>query len=201
MCITANEVTHLSPDSEDKVNLYKSLNKFCVLLAGCCLLFANDSYAIDFEGLQNQCAELGFKIKTPENGKCVLKLRKKVIGANSDSVSNSVPVISQSIKAASQRNYERQQRYAKDAEIEQKNREIEALRQQQAALQLQQQQLAAQQRRQESSSSDLLLLMGILGGAASGYGGRSTQTYQPPIDIPKNCTSHVFGNTVNTNCW
>lgn len=192
MCIAANEVTHLLPDSEDKMNLYKLSNKFCVLLAGCCLLLANDSYAVDFEGLQNQCAELGFKIKTPENGKCVLKLRKKVIGLSSNSDSNSAPVISQSIEAASQRNYERQQRYAKDAEIEQKNREIAVLRQQQA---IQQQQLAIQQqqaiqRQQEPSFASSL--GAVLLGAAIGYGGgrnsspavqsyQPIQTYQPTI--------------------
>ncbi|MCX7073946.1 MAG: hypothetical protein NTZ70_03910 [Methylococcales bacterium] len=196
MCIAANEVAHLSPDNEDKMNLYKSSNRFCVLLVGCCLLLANDSYAVDFDGLQNQCAELGFKIKTPENGKCVLKLRKKVIGSNSDSISNSAPVISQSIEAANQRNYERQQRYAKDAEIEQKNREIEALRQQQAAIQLQQQQLVAAQKRQESSSNDMLLLMGILGAASGGYNRPPTQTYQPT-----NCTSRVYGHNVDTSCY
>ncbi len=176
------------------MNLYKSSNKFCVLLAGCCLLLANDSYAVDFEVLQNQCAELGFKIKTLENGKCVLKLRKKVIGLSSDSVSNSVPVISQSVEAANQRNYERQQRYAKDAEIEQKNREIEALRQQQA---IQQQQLAIQQQRtmqqQQQESSGGSFLLQLLGAAAVGY----NEGRHPPT---VHCTSSKFGNSVDTTC-
>lgn len=188
------------------MNDYKLSNKFCVLLAGCCLFFTNNSYAIDFEGLQSQCAELGFKIKTLENGKCVLKLRKKVIGFSGDSISNSAPVISQSIEAANQRNYERQQKYAKDAEIEQKSREIEVVRQQQA---IQQQQ--AQQRQQEPSFSDLL--GAVLLGAAIGYGEskRPVQTYQPPIQMyplaPTNhptikCDSTVssFSNSVSTTC-
>lgn len=200
MCIAANEVAPLSPDNEDKMNLYKSSNRFCVLLAGCCLLLANDSYAIDFEGLQNQCAELGFKIKTPENGKCVLKLRKKVIGLSSNSISNSAPVISQSIEAANQRNYERQQRYAKDAEIDQKNREIEALRQQQVIQQQQaiqqqqlaiQQQQAMQQRQQEPSGGSFLLQ--LLGAAAVGY----NESRHPPT---VHCTSSKFGNSVDTTC-
>jgi hypothetical protein len=200
LCIAANEVAHLSPDSEDKMNLYKPSNTFCVLLVGCCLLLTNDSYAVDFEGLQNQCAELGFKIKTPENGKCVLKLRKKVISLNSNSVSNSAPIISQSIEAASQRNYERQQRYAEDAEIEQKNREIETLRQQQA---IQQQQQAIQRQQEPSFASSLGM---VLLGAAIGYGGERhssapVQSYQPIQNHdPIHCNSYVIGNMVNTNC-
>jgi hypothetical protein len=184
-----------------KMNLYKSSNKFCVFLAASCLLLVHGSYAVDFEGLQNQCAELGFKIKTPENGKCVLKLRNKIIGLNNESSSDSVPVISQSIEAANQRNYERQQKYAKDAEIEQKNREIEILRQQQQAQLISQQQAQQAQNRADNASAAMLFLLGAAAGAYN-------KPAPPPLFIsppspPINCTSRLslLGNRVDTNCW
>jgi hypothetical protein len=42
------------------------------------MLLPNDTYAIDMGVLQEQCADIGFKIKTPANGKCVLRLIKGV---------------------------------------------------------------------------------------------------------------------------
>jgi hypothetical protein len=40
-------------------------------------LFSETANAFDLKALQAECAELGLKIGTPANGKCVLKLRKK----------------------------------------------------------------------------------------------------------------------------
>ena len=42
------------------------------------MLLANDTHAIDMGVLQEQCADIGFKIKTPANGKCVLRLIKGI---------------------------------------------------------------------------------------------------------------------------
>jgi hypothetical protein len=38
------------------------------------LMGSDKSYALDLQILQEQCADIGFKIKTPANGKCVLQL-------------------------------------------------------------------------------------------------------------------------------
>lgn len=42
------------------------------------ILLSSKSYAVDMEVLQEQCADIGFKIHTPANGKCVLRLMKSV---------------------------------------------------------------------------------------------------------------------------
>ena len=42
------------------------------------ILLSSISYAVDMEVLQEQCADIGFKIHTPANGKCVLRLMKSV---------------------------------------------------------------------------------------------------------------------------
>ena len=42
------------------------------------ILLSSKSYAVDMEVLQEQCADIGFKINTPANGKCVLRLMKSV---------------------------------------------------------------------------------------------------------------------------
>ena len=43
-----------------------------LLLSG--LLLNIDCYALDIEILKEQCDEIGFKIHTADNGKCVLRL-------------------------------------------------------------------------------------------------------------------------------
>mgnify|MGYP000058226574 CR=1 FL=1 len=149
--------------------------------------------------LQLQCADIGFKIKTPENGKCVLALVNKLRSTPKSTQSSVQPPVTlrneNDIEAAKIRNYDRQKTYEKDAEIIQKKREIEELQQQ---VQQQNQQELLRQQKQNSSltSSDLLFMLGVLGGAAA-------SAYTPPVPTyqPSNCTSHLNGTTVNTSCW
>ena len=50
----------------------KTVNTISLLLSG--LLLNINCYALDMEILKEQCDEIGFKIHTPDNGKCVLRL-------------------------------------------------------------------------------------------------------------------------------
>ncbi|MEN9898832.1 MAG: hypothetical protein RLZZ66_2481 [Pseudomonadota bacterium] len=50
----------------------KTINKFSLFLIG--FLLNVNCYALDMEILKEQCDEIGFKIHTPDNGKCVLRL-------------------------------------------------------------------------------------------------------------------------------
>ncbi|WP_340122229.1 surface-adhesin E family protein [Methylobacter svalbardensis] len=59
------------------MNNYKPSNKLIIFCFTSLFLLANDSYAVDMGILQEQCAEIGFKMKTPANGKCVLRLMKR----------------------------------------------------------------------------------------------------------------------------
>jgi len=159
-------------------------------------LFFNNAFAFDLSILQQQCVDIGFQIKTVENGKCVLALVNKLRSTSNSTASlTSQQVNENDIEAAKKRNYERQKTYEKDAEIIQKKREIEALQQQ---VQQQNQQELLRQQKQNSSltSSDLLFMLGVLGGAAA-------SAYTPPVPTyqPINCTSHLNGTTVNTSCW
>ena len=122
------------------MSIQNNLSKFFTCIATCLILFVTDIHAADMEVLQQQCSEIGFKIKTPDNGKCVLKLLKKIstsIDINSSSVSQS-----QSIEAAQQRNDERQQSYTRDAQRAQRERDYQL---QQEMLALQQRSVAAQE--------------------------------------------------------
>ena len=56
----------------------KNIKKRLCLFFTCVLLMASNTNAVDITVLQEQCAEIGFKIRTPANGKCVLKLMKSV---------------------------------------------------------------------------------------------------------------------------
>jgi hypothetical protein len=115
-------------------------SKFFTYMSICLVLFTTDIHATDMELLQQQCAEIGFKVKTPDNGKCVLKLLKK-INIATDTKSNSDSQ-SQSIEAAEQRTYERQQNYAQDADRLQRER---MQQQQQEMLELQRRSVVAQE--------------------------------------------------------
>jgi len=42
------------------------------------IMISSNSQAVDIQILQEQCADIGFKIKTPANGKCVLQLMQSV---------------------------------------------------------------------------------------------------------------------------
>jgi hypothetical protein len=50
----------------------KNINKILLLLSG--LLPTVNCHALDIEILKEQCNEIGFKMHTPDNGKCVLRL-------------------------------------------------------------------------------------------------------------------------------
>ena len=52
--------------------------KLVFLFWTCYFLLITNSYAVDMEILQEQCADIGFKIGTPANGKCVLQLMQIV---------------------------------------------------------------------------------------------------------------------------
>lgn len=60
------------------ISNYKPSNNLIIFCFTSLLLLTNNSYALDIGVLQEQCAEIGFKKKTPENGKCVLKLMKSI---------------------------------------------------------------------------------------------------------------------------
>ncbi len=96
------------------MNNYKPSNNLIIFCFTGLLLLANNSYAVDMGVLQEQCAEIGFKLKTPENGKCVLKLMKSVASQ-------------QAKEAAQQKAYEQEQQYKREAEaraIERNNQEL-----------------------------------------------------------------------------
>lgn len=73
------------------------------------IILSNNIYAVDMEVLQEQCADIGFKIKTPANGKCVLRLMKSV---------NVREVSEQKAKVDAERVYQEESR-VRDAEIAQ----------------------------------------------------------------------------------
>ncbi len=144
--------------------------------------------AIDFSKFEATCEEIGFKQKTEAFGDCVLELAGRAKKADAQ-------------KAQLQAQEEQRRQYEN-----QRQREVAVLRQQQEqqVYQLQQQQLAAQRQQENRENVDAFLgVMGLLSGAASGYAAsrKPVQTYQPPVQVPKNCTSYVNGNIVNTNCW
>jgi GTPase involved in cell partitioning and DNA repair len=117
-------------------NFCKSFSFTAIILA----LLATDIHADDIEVLQQQCAEIGFTIKTPDNGKCVLKLLKKINGITANKYNAEAQ--NNSIEAAQKRTEERQQNYAKDADRLQRERMNQ---QQQEMLELQRRSVAAQE--------------------------------------------------------
>ena len=57
----------------------KNLRSMTLTLCGIAfMLLSNSSYAVDMAVLQEQCADIGFKMRTPANGTCVLRLMKGV---------------------------------------------------------------------------------------------------------------------------
>lgn len=138
--------------------------KICILLCSNVVFFSNYAFADDLSVLQLQCADIGFKIKTPENGKCVLALVNKLRSTPSFTQSSIKPPVNvaneNDIEAAKRRNYERQLTYEKDAEIIQKKREIEALeRRQNELMDLQRRSVAAQEKTANRGSEAASLLL------------------------------------------
>jgi uncharacterized protein YaiL (DUF2058 family) len=177
------------------MNNYKLSNNLIIFCFTGLLLPTNNSYAVDMGILQEQCAEIGFKMNTPENGKCVLKLMKSVASQ-------------QAKEAAKQRAYEQEQQYKREAEaraIELNNQELE--RQQIQALR--QQQLARQQQEQGRAAA----LLQILNAGIQGYNeGReqSVPSYQLPMQLepsirsiaPIECQTNISssGRYADTTC-
>ena len=57
----------------------KNLRSMTLALFGIAfMLLSNSSYAVDMAVLQEECADIGFKMRTPANGTCVLRLMKGV---------------------------------------------------------------------------------------------------------------------------
>ena len=57
----------------------KNLRSMALTLCGIAfMLLSSSSYAVDMAVLQEQCADIGFKMRTPANGTCVLRLMKGV---------------------------------------------------------------------------------------------------------------------------
>jgi hypothetical protein len=138
--------------------------KICILLCSNVVFFSNYAFADDLSVLQLQCADIGFKIKTPENGKCVLALVNKLRSTPKSTQSSVQPPVTlrneNDIEAAKRRNYERQLTYEKDAEITQKKREIEALeRRQNELMDLQRRSVAAQEKTANRGSEAASLLL------------------------------------------
>jgi hypothetical protein len=160
---------------------YKAF-KISILLCIYVALFSDKAFADDLSVLQLQCADIGFKIKTPENGKCVLALVNKLRStpnSTQSSIKPSVNVTNENdIEAAKRRNYERQLAYEKDAELAQKKREIEALElRQNELMDLQRRSVAAQENiasEQRRSAGLQLMQKGLE--SLSGGGGQRLKT-------------------------
>lgn len=106
--------------------MFKKIN--CITLIFCGSLINFNCFALDMEVLKEQCADIGFKINTPDNGKCVIRLMKSVANQKAK-------------EEAEQRAYQNQQA-AKAQEI----RQAEAIRQQQSEmLELQRRSIEAQE--------------------------------------------------------
>jgi len=152
------------------MNNYKPSNNLIIFCFTGLLLLANNSYAVDMGVLQEQCAEIGFKLKTPENGKCVLKLMKSVASQ-------------QAKEAAQQKAYEQEQQYKREAEA----RAIERNNQELARQQIQTQQYQQARQQQEPSYAETLikvLFVGALGigqGVSQGLQQQSAPSFQPII--------------------
>ena len=127
---------------------------------------ASNAYAVDMAVLQEQCADIGFKIRTPANGKCVLRLMKGVNATEAREASE------ERARADSVRARE-EESLVRDAEIAQ----ARAVRQQQADLmELQRRSVAAQE---EAASAQTMQSIVMLGGTGA--------YYKPPVYAPITC--------------
>jgi hypothetical protein len=141
----------------------KLRQKISLIIISISYLVSNSVAAVELSLLQKECAEIGFKIKTQENGKCVLQLMDKF--NSKATIQSSTKAIKQAtttddVSAAQQRTNERQLNYEKDAEIAQKKREIEVLeRRQNELMDLQRRSVAAQEKAANSGSEAASLLL------------------------------------------
>lgn len=211
------------------------MNRLTYLLASVYILLLCDKVLADsLSDLQVQCADLGFKVHTPANGKCVLKLLKSnptgeglssrimasgnsgarvglsatpktetPLPMTSDLRRESVPAKSRkrgvtsqdsdSFEAANARAVQRQKEYELQAELERRDRELFALRQQQEEqLALQRRMVAAQEeaaRAQSRASSTQAWsnAFQMLNGTGN--------YYKPPPRAPITCTTFGMSTT------
>jgi hypothetical protein len=135
------------------------------------VLLLSNAYAVDMAVLQEQCADIGFKIRTPANGKCVLRLMKGVNATEAREASE------ERARADSVRARE-EETLVRDAEIAQ----ARVVRQQQADLmELQRRSVAAQEeaasaQSRNSSINSLSNTIQMLGGTGA--------YYKPPVYAP-----------------
>ena len=142
---------------------------------------ASNAYAVDMAVLQEQCADIGFKIRTPANGKCVLRLMKGVNATEAREASE------ERARADSVRARE-EESLVRDAEIAQ----ARAVRQQQADLmELQRRSVAAQEeaasaQSRNSSINSLSNTIQMLGGTGA-YDKPPVYAPAPAIKTPISC--------------
>ena len=117
------------------------IRKYSISFVTSLLLLSSNCYALDIEVLKEQCDDIGFKIHTPDNGKCVLRLMETASNKKSK--------------------YEAEQQVKQEAEI----RQTEVLRQQQLADRRRQEEVAEIQRRQEANENRELF-HALIGGAS-----------------------------------
>lgn len=117
------------------------IRKYSISFVTSLLLLSINCYALDIEVLKEQCDDIGFKIHTPDNGKCVLRLMETASNRKSK--------------------YEAEQQVKQEAEI----RQTEVLRQQQLADRRRQEEIAEMQRRQEANENRELF-HALIGGAS-----------------------------------
>ena len=92
-----------------------NITKLFLLCCTCLILMTTDTYAVDMEVLQEQCADIGFKIKTPANGKCVLRLMK---GVKAEEKAVAVQEKAYSNQQAAQANQTQQEEYLRQQQAE-----------------------------------------------------------------------------------
>jgi hypothetical protein len=164
----------------NEVTMTKVVNFISLLLSG--ILISVSCYALDMEVLKEQCDDIGFKIHTPDNGKCVLRLMEAASNKKSK--------------------YEAEQQIKQEAEI----RQTEALRQQQLADRRRQEEIAeiAEMQRRQEANENRELIHAIIGGAsnlANTLSSPPAQSYQPSR-INCNTNPGIGGSTssYSTTC-
>lgn len=153
-----------------------------LIIIGISCLVSNSVGALELSVLQNECAEIGFKIKTEGNGKCVLQLMDKF---NSKPINQGTTI--DDVSGAQQRTIERQRQYEKDAELVQKQHEIDGFKRQQAEMyELQRrsytaQEAAANAQRDEIANERSARAWGAVGRSLEKLSGTGAYAPRPPV--------------------
>ena len=151
----------------------KAINTVSLLLIG--LLLNVNCYAIDIEVLKEQCNEIGFKIHTPDNGKCVLRLMESAAKQRTKD-------------EAEQRAFQVQQ----IAKIEETRRENARRRQQNEMLELQRRSIESQEKMVKAQQREAGFE--LIGKSLEAFSNANRPAPTPKIHIE--CTT--FGN--RTTC-